>query len=681
MSAICALLLVGALLPALNPAAAAESAAHGLTNLDHLDFLYDTVKPPSQEGHTTYRLAEEPEFGVVWVYAQHNSDGGYTRAGGGSYDADSDTWGQGAYYPGDATRAAVAYLRHWRIREDQHSLDRAYQLLRGAAYMQEAGGANLGNFEQWMQPDGRINRQSVPFDGNSDRESYANARAIWAFGEAYDVFKDRDPGFARFLQDRLVLSFDSLDRQSLNRYGQYHIVDGLKWPSWFLGKYGVNSTADLMQGLVAYVHSTEDAEDASTRQVHDRAQHMLAQYGEALNEMSLGDAYQWPFGAMMNNAAYRAHWAGWGNMMAGSLAEAGALLGRRDWINTAVASVSTFTPHMMIQGGPDNQWSPAPVGRIQFGFSADDLVQSLYQVAVAADRPGIRALAGYAASWYFGNNYAGRAMYNPDNGVLFDGLTGDGYINTNSGAEVSHALMSMELLDQNPDLARRALTAKPMQRHTWRMVEAESGKLSGAATVSDPCPFLSGEGQCSGRSVTLDPGGRIDVTVELPANGEYLVLPVVNREQVPKGELGLGITADGAPLATVDLGGAGDRGVTSRPGYPDIVTAQAVTVRQNRLALSFTHEGASDHPIAFDAVLVQPLVEVQTVGDSTSAQALLRSFSRQFETREVSLPTDKLVIARAYDVSGRLVRTVVGRSGTVEAPVAPGGFTLVSSGA
>ena len=44
--------------------ASADGADRGtpgrLTNLDHLDFLGDTVTPPKQAGHTTYRLAQEP---------------------------------------------------------------------------------------------------------------------------------------------------------------------------------------------------------------------------------------------------------------------------------------------------------------------------------------------------------------------------------------------------------------------------------------------------------------------------------------------------------------------------------------------------------------------------------------------------------------------------------------------
>jgi hypothetical protein len=591
----------------------------------------------------------------------------------------TNTWGQGSYDTDDITRSAIAYLRHWRLYGDDHSRQYAYQLLRGAAYFQTLTGPNRGNFMIWMQPDGRLMRYQVPHDGNDGSENYSLARAIWAFGEGYEAFKGVDPGFARFLQDRLDVAFDALERQSLSRYGQYHIVDGLRWPSWFIGRIGANATADAAQGLIAYVRSTDSAADKDTGLVHDRGRRILTQYGEALNQMALGDAYRWPFGAIMNNAGYRAHWAGWGNMMPGVLAEIGDLLNRKDWVDTAVSSVATFAPHLIVQGGPDNQWSPAPVGRIQFGFSQDNLVQSLYKVGVAAHSRGIRDLAGVAAAWYFGDNYVATQMYYPDTGVLYDGLTADGVVNRNSGAETAHAVMSMLLLDTNPDLAQRALAATHGSRLTWHIAEAESGLLSGNVNVTGPCPFIGGEGQCSGREVILGEGGHITLTVEVPREGRYLVMPVAGRQQLPEGAVGMVVTVNNKRLADLDLGGAGPQGVTSLPGYPDIVTIdEPVQVSGTSFTLDIAYSGQPAHQIRVDGVLVQPLVEMHVVGDATGTQALLRSFSHRFETRTVTTPTAGLE-AQVYDQKGRLVRSVVSRSATIEAPVPPGGFTVVST--
>jgi hypothetical protein len=60
------------------PAPARAAASRGpLTNLAHLDFLGDRVDPPGQAGHTTWRLDQEPEIGVLWTYAEPQPDGSY----------------------------------------------------------------------------------------------------------------------------------------------------------------------------------------------------------------------------------------------------------------------------------------------------------------------------------------------------------------------------------------------------------------------------------------------------------------------------------------------------------------------------------------------------------------------------------------------------------------------------
>ncbi|MBA3287458.1 MAG: hypothetical protein H0U21_05455, partial [Acidimicrobiia bacterium] len=120
-------------------------ASHRLTNLDHIDWLGDEVSPPVQPGHTTYRLAEEPDLGVLWTYADRQADGSYLRIGGGRYNPLTNTWGQGAFNADDISRAAVVYLRHWQATGADSSRHTAYQLLRGLTYLQTAAGPNAGN--------------------------------------------------------------------------------------------------------------------------------------------------------------------------------------------------------------------------------------------------------------------------------------------------------------------------------------------------------------------------------------------------------------------------------------------------------------------------------------------------------------------------------------------------------
>src|SRR4029453_10453878 len=156
----------------------------------------DRVSPPPQNGHTTYRLTESPQIGVLWTYAEPNPDGTFRRLGGGTSHPDTNTWGQGAYNADDIARAAVVYLRHWRQTGATTSRDASYELLRGLTFMQTATGPNAGNVVLWMQPDGTLNPSAEPRelpDPSDSGPSYWLARTIWAPGGGYSAFRTPAP--------------------------------------------------------------------------------------------------------------------------------------------------------------------------------------------------------------------------------------------------------------------------------------------------------------------------------------------------------------------------------------------------------------------------------------------------------------------------------------------------------
>ena len=234
LAALAASVLVTTGAASVDSGAARAEAPEKLTNVAHLDFLGDTVDPPEQAGHTTYRLAEEPQLRVLWTYAEPDGSGNYVRIGGGTYDPETNTYSQGAYNTDDLTRAAVVYIRHWQQFGDEHSKRAAYGLLRTVAYMQTiSNDERNGNFVLWMQPDGTLNPSAEPVelpDPSDSGPSYWLARGIWAYGEGYAAFRDVDPVFAAFLRDRMELAVDALERQVLTEYGQTQMVDGLACP-------------------------------------------------------------------------------------------------------------------------------------------------------------------------------------------------------------------------------------------------------------------------------------------------------------------------------------------------------------------------------------------------------------------------------------------------------------------
>ncbi|MEV4622454.1 hypothetical protein AB0J74_27550 [Asanoa sp. NPDC049573] len=636
------------------PAAAAPAQAQPparLTNLAHLDFLTEMVTPPVQAGHTTYRLEREPAIGVLWVYADARAGGTYERVGGGAYDPATNTWGQGSYDADDISRAAVVYSRHWAQVGDRHSREMAYQQLRGLTYLQTVSGPDAGNVVLWMQPDGVLNPSAEPAelpDPSDSGPSYWLARTIWALGEGYAAFRTADPAFAAFLEARLDLAVAALERQVLTRYGEHQIVDGVRVPAWLIVDGG-DASAEAVLGLCAYLRA------GGTR----AARTALARLATGIAALGSGDADTWPHGAVLPWALSRSFWHAWGAQMPAALAQTSVTLSDQRLLRPAVDDAAAFTPRLLTSTGPVNGWLPAPADGTQIAYGADARVQSLLSVAQASGSTGLRRLAGVTAGWYFGQNPGGAVMYDPGTGATFDGVTGDGAVNRNSGAESTiHGLLSMLALDANPDLAVLAKSSGVVAtRDGQRVVEAESGVLAGPATVVTPPSPWTGESLWSGGAyVSVSAGSTVTWTV--PAAGQPVqVAAVVNR--VP----GRGGVSRFDGLGDVRYGGGGVQGVSPAPGalLPIVLPRQMPSGSASLVATTTAGSGQ------LDALLLTPLVSTLVAGDTT----LLTSVSDRTERRTVVGRTS----ARSYDNRGRLTGVLVGRS-PITVLVPAGGFAI-----
>lgn len=592
--------------------AAPNVASADLTNLDHLDYLGDAVTPPAQAGHSTYG---DGPVGVLWTYADAQPGGGFKRIGGGTYDAATNTYGQGAFNADDVARAAVVYTRHWRQTGEKSSRARARALLRGLAYLQTASGPDAGNVVLWMQPDGTLHPSAEPReepDPSDSGPSYWLARTVWAFGEGQRAFAQADPAFAAFLRDRLDLAIAALDRQVLSKYGTYQTVDGKRAPAWLIVD-GADATAEAMLGLAAY-------DSPASRRA-------LSRFAEGVAALGAGSPRRWPYGALLPWALSQADWHAWAGQMPSAL----AVSGRRDVLDRAVADAASFTPHLLVAGGPDNGWLPTPSDRTQIAYGADSRLQGLLAVARAAHRPGLRRLAGVAAAWYFGANRANAPMYDPATGVTFDGVAADGTINHNGGAESTiHGLLSMLALDAHPGVARWAHVAGVSARDTRRVVEAESAGLRGGARVVTPPSAWTGESAWSGGAyVELPAGASVDFG---PVDG--FVEAVALRTEGAGG----GATRWGATV--LDHSNAGPQGTSGAPGRIEVLP---VGERHGDLVARQAGDGVT----ALDAIQVQPLIERVTLRGGGRTQTLLRSFA----DRARRVPVDGR--ATAYDARGR----------------------------
>jgi hypothetical protein len=653
-----------------QPLAAGSFAAGPLTNLAHLDFLRDRVSPLAQAGHTTYRLAESPQIGVLWTYAEPNPDGTFRRVGGGTYHPDTNTWGQGAYNADDISRAAVVYLRHWRQTDATTSRDASYDLLRGLTYLQTATGPNAGNVVLWMQPDGTLNPSAEPKelpDPSDSGPSYWLARTVWALGEGYAAWRTADPAFASFLRQRLDLAIAALERQVLVRYGAWQIIDGERAPAWLIVD-GADATAEAVLGLAAYVEAGGGA----------AARRALGRFAEGIAALSDGDIREWPFGAVRPWALSLSVWHAWASQMPAALARASQALDDRRLLGPAVTDSAVFTPWLLTSGGPDNGRLPTRSDRTQIAYGVDSRVQSLLAVAYATASVGFRELAGITAAWYFGANAAGTPAYEPATGRTVDGIAGDGTVNHNSGAESTiHGLLSMLALDANPAVAVIARQGHIVERIGTITVEAEQAALSDGATMVTPASAWTGESLVSGGSYVRMPTGA-GARWQVPAAAQpRLVLPVVDLQPGSSAvtRWSAGTSGDLHALGKVRHGQIGPQGASPAPGALLPVTPTGTgELRPGATQLVATSTGGD---AVVDAVMLEPLVSRYVIEGDAAATAMLRSAARSPQTVAVAVPGSGTAVVETYDAAGARRVLTAERGSTVPALVLPGGFTVV----
>jgi hypothetical protein len=645
-------ILVGVVAAAvLTPVSGARAAepAPPLTNLAHLDFLGDQVTPPSQAGHTTYRLAQEPAVGTLWTYADRQDDGSYRRVGGGTYDATHDTYGQGAFNADDMARAAVVYLRHWKLTGARSSRHAAYEMLRGLTYLQTTTGAHRGNVVLWMQPDGTLHPSADPVeqpDPSDSDASYWLARSVWALGEGYAAFRHTDPAFARFLAQRLDLAVGAINREVLDAYGQHLDIDGTRTPAWMIAD-GADASAEAVLGLAAYLRAGGNGP----------ARAAMTKLTRGITEMSHGDARHWPFGAVLPWNQSLGHWHAWSSQMPAALAVSGDPAARR----AAARDSFTFDPWLLTSGGPDNGRMPGRTDATQIAYGVDSRVQSL--IATRANR-----LAGIVAAWYFGANASGQPTYDPATGVTYDGVAADGTINKNSGAESTiHGLLSMLTLDAHPAVRRIARTAHVQQQVGTTYLQAEEARLSGGASAVVPTSTWTGESSYAGTGyASLPPGST--ATFDLGKHPASLVIPIVDLQ--PSSRAVTAFTA-GSPLGRVRSGDIGAQGDSPAPGALLPVTLGKPT-GASTLTASTTGGTAR-----LDAVMVQPLLSRLVLGGDGHGTALLRSAARSASRTTVAVPGAGTADIWSYDGTGRLLGHHTSTSTAVPVSVAAGGVTIV----
>ena len=381
-----------------------------LFNLSHLDHLGEEI----QRGDSTLRIvhiySEAPDYN--WV-------------------GDDD---EGIACVDDAARAAVVYLRHFELSNDQDSREKATELLRFIMYMQRRDGL-FYNFVWNNQLE--INRTHQ----NSRAEPFGwwASRAVWALGMGARVLNEVDPPFARLAEERIQRTYPHLGSM-LEKYGQYSHLRGRTVPRWLVMEAASDATSELLLGLIALNRAFPDT-------VLD---HMITRFAEGIASMQYGSMNEFPFGL---HASWPGIWHGWGNSQTQALAPLAA---------SAVHEADHFYPRLLILGWLHSLRLDDPDHEREFeqiAYAVRGVAVGLVRLFEATGDIRYAEMAGLAASWFTGNNAAGFPMYDPETGRGFDGIISATSVNRNAGAESTiESLFSILEVERIP-AARRWLGA------------------------------------------------------------------------------------------------------------------------------------------------------------------------------------------------------------------------------
>ncbi len=258
-------------------------------------------------------------------------------------------------------------------------------------------------------------------------------RSLWALAEGYRVFAAVDPDYAADLQASYLLTERAL-ADTMTNYGLYSQVHEFSVPAWIPGGAPDMASVGLL-ALVSYYRANPNPD----------TQALIEHIADGIAAYHLGDSDTYPFGMHPVTTNAPGYWHAWGSHQVHALAEAGAALNRQDWIDSAAGDANTFMLRLLAFE-MINEMGILPRHRGQIAYGTDMMVQGYMALYRATGDEKYAQYAGLAASWFFGNNMAGVAMYDPETGRCFDGIDGPTIwrVNRNAGAELTiEALMAL----------------------------------------------------------------------------------------------------------------------------------------------------------------------------------------------------------------------------------------------
>ncbi len=388
-----------------------------LINTSHLDHLYQKIN------------VDGKKMGIIHIYSDF-PDYKYVEAKG-----------EGIACVDDAARALVFYMKYNDETDDETVLEKIKMLTNFLIYMQ----SDNGFFNNFIWKD---YTRDTTYKTSVAEPNWWTWRAIWALSESQKFFSRRNREISDQIKPTLSkavnVTFNWLKKNNSDSASNF---SGFNLPTWLPYGTASDQAAILVKGLLVYYELNKDLK------IKDEIINLC----NGIVGMQAGDKNNFPYYAFLS---WQNTWHMWGNSQADALIEAGKILHKQNYIQSAEKEIKYFYPYLMKRNYFNNFIIERTAGKITMTDSAKFSqiaygIRPMVFACIGAYNFGHKKVyaetAGKIAAWLLGRNIIGKPIYNPKTGMCFDGIISVLEINKNSGAESTiEALLTLISIEKNP---------------------------------------------------------------------------------------------------------------------------------------------------------------------------------------------------------------------------------------
>ena len=385
-----------------------------LVNSSHLDHLYEEIN------------SGDKTIGIIHIYSEYPD---YHFVGAEN---------EGIACIDDVARALVFYVKDFEYNGTTESLRKTKQLAKYILYMESED----STFYNFVFEGGEINKT---FKTSVSGFQWWMWRALWALSESYETIKGDDEVLANQILNLLNKGFS----KTIKHFKSSDLTDsenGITFPNWLPDESAADQTAVLIIGLSSYYKINKS----------DDVLKLMDELSNSILAVQQGSNDNYPYGAFLS---WRNVWHAWGNTQSYSLLKSYEITKDEKYLHASLQEINGFYKYLN-----ENKYFNEILFKNNNGLIEDVSISKYPQIAYGI-RPMIFACleaykitndekyavqAGKIAQWLFGDNELGKALYNSETGMCYDGISSENHLNMNSGAESTiEALLSLLEIERN----------------------------------------------------------------------------------------------------------------------------------------------------------------------------------------------------------------------------------------